>query len=330
MLAQPSASQELWGHQAAEQTLLNLALSGRMPHGWIFSGPAGIGKATLAFRLARFLLHRGFEVGIAPGLAPRDLSVPANSTVSAQVAAGSHPDLLVVTPEDDVKDLNVEQIRTVAPFLSMTAAQSGWRMVIIDGADRMNRAAQNALLKVLEEPSPNSILILLTDHLGKMLPTIRSRSRLLRLSADHEQSLEILAGMDDRLLALPPNAKNILWNMAGEAPGQLLALLEQDAITALEHLRGYIRSPNLVRMNELTQGFAYEPQFSNAARVLMWLCHHLATGQEMDLPPVRVPALLKFHEEAQTMLAETSFLHLDGAACWHELLSRLSTLFETP
>lgn len=340
MLASPSATQDLWGHEAAEQTLLSLALSGRMPHGWIFTGPAGIGKATLAYRLARFLLYRGFSGGTHTDAnemdlfgevphavaAPRDLSIPPESPTFAQVAAGSHPDLLIIAPEEETKDLNVEKIRAAGPFLYKTASQGGWRIVMVDGAERMNRAAQNALLKVLEEPSPNSLLILLTDHLGKLLPTIRSRSRLLRLYADNDMARR-LETIDPRISALPAADRDTLWNMAGGAPGQMLQLLDQDALQALSHLTNYICAPNAARANELAQGFAYQPQFANAGRVLLWLCTQIATGQAMNLPPARIPALLKFHEDAQTMLAETTQLHLDGAACWHELLGRLPSNF---
>jgi len=337
-LPQPVAARELWGHAEAEQTLLQLALSGRMPHGWIFTGPNGIGKATLAFRLARFLFYRGFT---GPHTAndldlfvetphtvatPTDLSIPPEAPAFAQVAANSHPDLLVVAPEED-KDLNVEQIRTVGPFLAMTAAQSGWRIVIIDGAERMNRAAQNALLKVLEEPSRNSILILLADNLGRLLPTIRSRSRLLRLGADTDQTPTTLSQLDERITQLSASDQNTLWHMAGQAPGQLLQLLDQDALTIYQHITDFIRSPNITRANELAQGFAYQPQFKTAAMVLLWLCHQIARGDATNLPPANLPALLKFHEEAQRMLAETVQLHLDGAACWHELLARLPTIF---
>ncbi len=338
-LSQPAATRELWGHGQAEQTLLTLALSGRMPHGWIFTGPNGIGKATLAFRLTRFLLYRGFKgphtandldlFAETPHAAPtpRDLSIPPEAPVFAQVAAGSHPDLLVIAPEED-KDLNVEQIRAAGPFLAMTAAQSGWRIVIIDGAERMNRAAQNALLKVLEEPSPNSLLILLADNLGKLLPTIRSRSRLLRLDADTNQTPETLAPLDERIAQLLQQDQNTLWHMAGYAPGQLLQLLDQDALTIHQHLTDFIRAPNTARAHELAQGFAYQPQFKTAAMILLWLCHQIASGNTVGLPPANIPALLKFHEDAQRMLAETAQLHLDGAACWHELLTRLPTIFE--
>lgn len=342
MLVEPAAAKELWGHETAEQTLLTLALSGRMPHGWIFTGPAGIGKATLAFRFARFLLYRGF---LGPHTAndldllaeiphgvdkPKNLSIPPEAPVFAQVAAGSHPDLLLIAPEDENKDINVEQIRAVAPFLAMTAAQSGWRIVIIDDAERMNRAAQNALLKVLEEPSPNSILILLADHLGKLLPTIRSRSRLLRLAADGGKSAGSLAKLDPRISELSTDSQNILWNMAGQAPGQMLQLLDQDVLIMIDHLRGYINAPHITRANELAQGFAYQPQFAAAGRALLWLLQEIARGNDMGLPPARMPLLLKFHEEAQSLLAETTQFHLDGAACWHELLSRLPTIFARP
>jgi len=342
MLVLPAAMRELWGHGQAEQTLLQLALSGRMPHGWIFTGPAGVGKATLAFRLARFLLYRGFsgphtandfdlfaEIPHDVSL-PKNLSIPPEAPVFAQVAAGSHPDLLVIAPEED-KDLNVEQIRAVGPFLAMTAAQSGWRIVIIDGAERMNRPAQNALLKVLEEPSPNSLLILLADNLGRLLPTIRSRSRLLRLDADTNQSPETLIQLDERIGYLSSADRDKLWNMASRAPGQLLQLLDQDALTIYQHITDFMRAPNPVRANELALGFAYQPQFKTAAMVLLWLCHQIArgnvTGQNLNLPPAKIPALLNFHEEAQRMLAETASLHLDGAACWHELLARLPSIF---
>jgi len=344
MLAPPAAAQELWGHAQAEQTLLQLALSGRMPHGWIFTGPAGVGKATLAFRLARFLLYRGFAAaaphsaatdldlfGEAPPhnvTAPVTLAVPPEAPAFAQVAAGSHPDLLVIAPEEDARDMTVEQIRAVAPFLAKTAAQSGWRIVIIDGAERMNRAAQNALLKVLEEPSPNSLLILLAENLGRLLPTIRSRTRVLRLNADTAQTPEALAKYDPRIADLTQDSRDRLWHMAGQAPGQMLQLLDQDVLTVLQHLLDYAAAPSAMRADELARGFASPPQFQAAGRALGWLLHQLARGEAMHLPPVRMPELLKFHEESQTMLAETAQLNLDGGACWHELLARFPKIFE--
>ncbi|HCM84186.1 MAG TPA: DNA replication protein DnaC [Alphaproteobacteria bacterium] len=326
-LPEPAATYELWGHETAEKNLLQLALSGRMPHAWIFTGPAGVGKATLAFRLARFLLYRGFSYSHMP-MPPENLAVLPEAPTSAQIAAGSHPDLMVIAPPEAGKDINVEQIRAVPPFLSMTASQGSWRIVIVDGAESMNRAAQNALLKVLEEPSPNSVLILLAENTGALLPTIRSRARLLRLVTDGAAAIDRIAQFDPRISELTQASQQYLWKMAGNAPGQVLQLLDQDALTYLNHLLGYMQSPTPELANDLAKGFAYQPQFQTVARVLLWLLHQLALGETFGLRPVRLPELLQFHADAQTMLAETDGLNLDGNACWHVLLTRLPTIFE--
>lgn len=324
----PAATHELWGHEQAEKTLLQLALAGRMPHGWIFTGPKGVGKATLAYRLARFLLFRGFTHHDARVL-PENLSVPPEAPAAAQIAAGSHPDLMAIEPLEEGKDINVEQIRAVPPFLAMTASQSSWRIVIIDHAESMNRAAQNALLKVLEEPSPNSVLILLAENTGALLPTIRSRSRILRLGADDNHQIDRIAKFDPRISEMTQESQKRLWQMAGNAPGQALQLLDQDALTYLDHILDYMKAPSAEQADALAKGFAHQPQFTITGRVLLWLLHQLAMGQTLGLPPVSLPNLLNFHEEAQRMLAETDGLNLDGNACWHGLLTRLPAIFET-
>lgn len=324
----PAATHELWGHEQAEKTLLTLALSARMPHAWIFTGPKGVGKATLAYRLARFLLFRGFADPDAR-LLPKDLSVIPESPASAQIAAGSHPDLMVIEPLEEGKDIGVQQIRAVPPFLSMTASQGSWRIVIVDGAESMTREAQNALLKVLEEPSPNSVLILLAENTGALLPTIRSRSRMLRLETGDDQPIGRIARFDPRISELTQQSQQYLWQMAGNAPGQALQLLDQDALTFLDHLLNYMKAPSAEQADNLAKGFAYQPQFAITGRVLLWILHQLAIGQTFGLPPVKLPELLAFHEEAQRMLAETDGLNLDGNACWHALLTRLPTIFET-
>jgi DNA polymerase-3 subunit delta' len=324
----PAATHELWGHELAERTLLQLAQSGRMPHGWIFAGPAGIGKATLAFRLARFLLFRGISSISPPDIAPQNLSVPVEAPVSSQIAAGSHPDLLVIDLEEEKRDISVEQIRAVPPFLSKTAAQNGWRIVIIDGAERMNRAAQNALLKALEEPSPNALVLLLAENTGALLPTIRSRSRVLRLQADGLQSPDIIAKFDPRFSSLSAASRAHLWKMAEYAPGQALQLLEGDALTTLNHLLDYLRSPAVDQADNLAHAWGYKPQFDISATVFLWVLHHIATGHDFGLATVRLPELLKLHEDSQTMLAEVRQLNLDGMACWHVLLTRTLEIFE--
>ena len=174
MLA-PRENPDLLGHESVERELRRLAEVQRMPHALLLTGPRGIGKATLAFRLARFLL--------AP---PRErtesgLAIDHGSSVFRRVAAGGHADLLTVERAYDPRrrrlrsEIIVDDVRAIGGFLQLTAAEDGWRIVIIDGAEEMNRNAANALLKILEEPPRRALLLLVSHGPGRLLPTIRSR-----------------------------------------------------------------------------------------------------------------------------------------------------------
>ncbi|MEQ9813178.1 MAG: DNA polymerase III subunit delta' [Azospirillaceae bacterium] len=191
----PAETHTLIGHAAAERAMLQAAQAGRVPHAWVIAGPPGVGKATLAFRFARFLLAHGLDPA-EPALAgATTLETPADHPASRRVAAGSHGDLLYLSREgladgDKVpRDLPVSAIRRIRPFLGMTAAEGGWRIAIVDEAETMTRSAANAILKVLEEPPRNCVLMLLSCNPGGLLPTIRSRCRLLRLSPVGEAAL---------------------------------------------------------------------------------------------------------------------------------------------
>jgi DNA polymerase-3 subunit delta' len=180
---EPRANPELIGHEAAEAGLRRLAESGRMPHAILISGPRGIGKATLAFRLARFVLAPPGEREGGEGLA-----IAPDSGVFRRIASGGHADLLTVERAYDPRrkrlrsDIVVEDAREIGTFLHLTPAEGGWRVVIVDGADEMNRSAANSLLKILEEPPRLALLLLVAHSVGRLLPTIRSRCRRLPLS----------------------------------------------------------------------------------------------------------------------------------------------------
>jgi DNA polymerase III subunit delta' len=190
----PRANPDLAGHETAEAALRQLVEGGRLPHALLLSGPRGIGKATLAFRLARFVLTRAGE-GTAPDMfaAPSSshgetgLAVPQESGVFRRVASGGHADLMTVERAFDPRrrrlraEIVVDDIREIGAFLHLTPAEGGWRVVIVDGADEMNRSAANALLKILEEPPSRALLLLVAHSPGRLLPTIRSRCRRLAL-----------------------------------------------------------------------------------------------------------------------------------------------------
>lgn len=194
MAVNPRQNPALVGQDTAEKTLLDAWASGRMPHAWVFAGPGGVGKATTAFRLARFLFAHPAPPDMTPNMfgdapsLPNNLAIPENHPGFRMVASGSHPDMLTVERVFDEKkgrfkqDIPVDEIKKIAPFLRLTAAEGGWRVVIVDGGEAMNRFGQNALLKILEEPPPRAILIVITDRPGGLLPTIRSRCRMLHFS----------------------------------------------------------------------------------------------------------------------------------------------------
>jgi DNA polymerase-3 subunit delta' len=172
----PRANPYLVGHEAAEGELRRLAEAGRLPHAILVSGPRGIGKATLAFRLARFLLAGG-------GGGESGLAIDPATGVFRRVAAGGHADLLTVERAYDPRrrrvraEIVVEDAREITQFFRLTAAEGGWRIVVVDGAEEMNRSAANAVLKILEEPPRGGLLLLVSHSPGLLLPTIRSRCR---------------------------------------------------------------------------------------------------------------------------------------------------------
>jgi DNA polymerase-3 subunit delta' len=187
----PRANPDLVGHEAAEAALRQLIDGGRLPHALLLSGPRGIGKATLAFRIARFVLSGAGEGALGDmfgGPTLPGLAVSPDSGVFRRVAAGGHADLLTVERAFDPRrkrlrsEIVVGDVREIGTFLHLTPAEGGWRVVIVDGADAMNRNAGNALLKILEEPPRRTLLLLVAHSPGKLLPTIRSRCRHMTLS----------------------------------------------------------------------------------------------------------------------------------------------------
>jgi len=185
-LPHPRETFALSGHAEAERALLDEYRSGRIAHAWLIGGPAGIGKATLAYRMARFALAHPDPMAAAVQNATT-LEVPADSPVARRIAGRAHPDLLVLerTPDDNGKlrtVITVDQVRRTIGFFGSTAGEGGWRVCIVDSVDELKYPeGSNALLKVLEEPPPRSLFLVVSHAPGRLLPTIRSRCRRLTL-----------------------------------------------------------------------------------------------------------------------------------------------------
>jgi DNA polymerase-3 subunit delta' len=186
----PRETADLDGHEAAEAVLMRAWQSGRLPHAWLLSGARGIGKATLAYRFAKFVLAGGGQ-GSLFGDAPADLGLNPDHPAARQVVAGSHPDIFALTPfmpreKSSLKpsaEILVEHVRQAVHFCFMTPASSAWRVVVVDPAEDMNPNAANALLKVLEEPPSQAAILLVSHAPARLLPTIRSRCAQLQLGA---------------------------------------------------------------------------------------------------------------------------------------------------
>lgn len=177
--------QDSWlGDAAVEAQLRDAYVGGRMHHAWLIGGPRGIGKATLAFRLARFILANPDPAAATLG---SSLAVAADNRVFRQIAAGAHPNLLVLRrPWDEQakrhrSELTVGEVRRIQSFFGSTPGEKGARICIVDTADELNASAANALLKVLEEPPAQGLFFLIASRPGQLLPTIRSRCRRLDL-----------------------------------------------------------------------------------------------------------------------------------------------------
>lgn len=212
----------LFGQDEAIAVFRSGLESGLLHHAWLIGGPQGVGKATFAEKAALRILAQGAGPPVnAPGL-----DVPDDHPIARLVAAGSHPDLMrLERAEKDngelARAISVDQVRGLQRLFATTASLSPWRVVIIDAADDLERSAANALLKNLEEPPPNSVFLLVAHAVQRLLPTIRSRCRQLRLSTlgDDAMASALQAALPD---ADPSEIKALV--AAGEgSPGRAVA-----------------------------------------------------------------------------------------------------------
>jgi DNA polymerase III subunit delta' len=230
---EPRAQTELVGQDPARDVLARALHAGRLAHGWLLSGQGGIGKATLAYRFARALLA-------GPGSADATLALAPEHPVFRQVAQGAHPDLTVIEPERDPKtgrlkaEIPVAAVRAASTALHSTAAMGGWRVVLIDGAERLNRNAANALLKLLEEPPPAAVIVLLSPRPAQVAATLRSRCAKLALA--HLPDAEIVLRLAHWAPELGIEQQQAIAVLARGSLGRALELAGDDWLTLYQRL----------------------------------------------------------------------------------------------
>lgn len=310
----PRRRTDLAGHQAAEELLLRQYISGRMHHGWLFAGPRGIGKATLAFRLARFLLTHP-DPGSAAG--STSLFVPPESPVAHRIASRGHADLFVLERVYDAKserlktEIAVDDVRRASAFFARTAGEGGWRICIVDAAEDLNTESANALLKILEEPPAHSLFILVSHQPGRLLATIRSRCLRLDLSPLSEtDSVKVLEGMAEQ------EAEDIkrAAQLSRGSPGRALELLNSDGAKYFDLLRQLmsrsqpIDLPAKISIADGLQGRDMAEDFTIFSELLLT---HVADLARRSALAGGGSALARAHEEIGHTLRQASALNLD-------------------
>ncbi|MEO0607189.1 MAG: DNA polymerase III subunit delta' [Pseudomonadota bacterium] len=223
-----SAAFPLIGQAQPEQRFLAARASGRLHHAWILQGPSGIGKSIFARRIAGLML--GADAADAA----------ADDKTMQLILSGGHPDLKWIARGLNEKgklrqDITVDQIRELNRFFSLRPALSGWRIGVVDALDEMNVSGMNALLKTLEEPPNNALLLLISHGTEPLLPTIRSRCQVLRLNPLNEDETK-------RVLAKIEGGSELAFELANGRPGYGVALAQTGGAKAVQTARALLRN----------------------------------------------------------------------------------------
>ncbi|WP_083567000.1 DNA polymerase III subunit delta' [Hyphomicrobium sp. CS1GBMeth3] len=351
----PRATHNLYGHEEAERALREAFASGRMHHGWLIAGPEGIGKATLAYRLARHILADPSERAV------NTLDVAPEARAARQVLALSHPGLLVIRRAWDTKTkrfpstIPVDEVRRLKAFLGRTAGDNAWRVVVVDRAEELNVNAANALLKSLEEPPPRTIFLLVTSAPGRLLVTIRSRVRTLDLAPLGDEALrravtQAYAESGDEVAggAPVPSDWERLAHLAEGSVRRLLSLHAAKGLALHDRISAILNGLPTVdwgavhALGDELSGQAADQRYELFFELLTGAIAHLVAaeargeGQPSDVAvaarligPARLATWAGLWERVAADKAETAALNLDRKALILDVFSRLEAASRT-
>ena len=328
----PIRNSELIGQDKAEQTFLDAFNSGRLPHAWLLSGPKGVGKATLAHRITRFLLVHGNAGGgdEGPGLfgddlpatVPDSLTTDLDDLVCKRLIAGGHTDFLCIerAVNEDTgarkRDISIDQVRAIGNLFSLTPGEGGWRVVVIDSVDDLNDNGANAVLKMLEEPPSRTVILLVSHNPGRLLPTIHSRCRHLSLPPLDGPSMEALlaAQAPERGLDLGPEEHALLMQLAGGSIGRAFTLADDGGLDLYRDMTAILETlPNLDigmlhKLGDLVARDRGGDRFRTLAELIDWSLVDRIRG---GLSSSALEGWFRVWEKANRLFREAEGLSLD-------------------
>lgn len=327
-VTEPSETPELVGHLEAQHMLVMAQRAGRLPHAIVLAGPQGIGKATFAFSFARHLLS-----GAQPGEDNRFCRIGSDTPLFRQVASGAHPSLLHLTRPLNERGkgfktvLTVDEIRRTGHFLSMTSSDGGYRIVIIDPADDMRSAAANALLKNLEEPPARTIFILIAHSPGALLPTIRSRCQIIRLSRLTAGELADVLRQAGQMPDDPATGEVLVARANGSA--RTAIILQQyggvEIVTALDHLSvGQMDVAASQRLADAVSGRGSEIRLDVFNNRALELLSDAAAHAALKGDAKRAKFLSDAWHQARLAITETATYNLDQKQHALTMIGRLN------
>ena len=319
----------LAGHLEQQKSFLDVWTSGRTHHAWLLAGPTGIGKAAFAQAAAAHVL--ACAAGPPEGIASDRLAVSPEHRIAHLIAAGSHLDLRMLAREERdsgglAANISVDQVRSLQPVFRSTPGLSPWRVVIIDAIDDMNRAAANAFLKNLEEPPANTLFLLVSHAPGRLLPTIRSRCRILRFQPLSDA--EVRQVLRDRLPDIEAAELDTLVGLAGGSPGRALrfAGLDIGGLTrSLRDLAGSAaprRSSLTLQLARSLAGKASQPRYEAFLELAPAFIAERARGKGGH----ELARTLALWERAHGLGGQAQALSLDPQSVAYELANLVASL----
>ncbi|MEH3144108.1 MAG: DNA polymerase III subunit delta' [Methylobacterium frigidaeris] len=317
-LPRPREQGALVGQEAAERAFREAIGSGRLHHAWLLGGPRGIGKATLAFRVARHLLAHGAGRGT-----PASLDVPAGHPVSRQVAGLSHPNLVLLRRQRAPgakavgTQITVDAARRALHLFAETAADAGYRICVVDCAEELNLASANALLKLIEEPPPRALFLIVSHAPGRLLPTIRSRCRRLALRPlTDAEVLRVLDGFRPPGGAQAPEALARAAALSEGSVARAVELLDPGTLAVVDEVEALVAGggrQDWRRVLSLAERLSAREAEAHYAVALDTLQRHLSAeiARRLAAPPGELAALAEASERIARAAREAQTYNLD-------------------